>query len=67
MIALKSVLTGESTQSTADTLGRSQATIQVWINQFRAEGIEGQLDKSKGNGPKTRLTPAMVEELKKGR
>jgi len=70
MIALKLVLAGEATQATADTLGRSQATIQSWINKFRAGGLEGLLDKRKGNGPQSRLTPemeaAMIEELKKG-
>jgi len=48
----------------------SQATVQTWINRFRAGGIEALLNKGKGNGPKSRLTPemeaAMIDELAKG-
>lgn len=70
MIAIKMVLAGEATLSTADALGRSQSTVQLWINKFRSSGLEGLLDKRKGIGPKSRLTPemeaAMIEELKKG-
>lgn len=70
MVALKLAMEGEQTQAVADKLGRSQATLQVWINKFRAGGIEGLLDKRKGNGPQSRLTPemaaAMTEELRKG-
>ena len=70
MVALKLVLEGEPTQAVADDLGRSQATLQSWINKFRAEGLDGLLNKRKGNGPRSRLTPemeaAMIEELKKG-
>jgi transposase len=40
-------------------LGRSQATIQTWINRFRANGIEGLLNKGKGNGPESRLCPRL--------
>ncbi len=57
-------------QQVADDLGRSQATIQIWVNRFRVGGIEGLLNKGKGNGPKSRLTPemekAMIAELAKG-
>lgn len=70
MITLKMVLAGESTQATADTLGRSQSTVQLWINKFKTGGLEGLLYKGKAKGPKSRLTPemeaAMIEELKKG-
>lgn len=70
MIALKLAMEGEQTQAVADDLGRSQATVQVWINKFRDGGLDSLLDKRKGNGPQSRLTPemeaAMIEELKKG-
>ena len=71
MLAIKLAMEGTGTQQVADDLGRSQATIQIWINRFRANGIEGLLDKGKGNGPQSRLTPemekAMTAELAKGK
>jgi transposase len=71
MLAIKLTMEGACTQKVAYDLGRSQATIQTWINRFRACGIEGLLTKNKGNGPQSRLTPemetAMVAELAKGR
>jgi len=71
MLSIKLTMEGACTQKVADDLGRSQATIQTWINRFRAGGIEGLLTKNKGNGPQSRLTPemeiAMVAELAKGK
>lgn len=70
MIALKLVLEGGSRRAVAKSLGRSQTTIQTWVNKFRSGGLAGLTDKRKGNGPESRLTPemesAMIEELKKG-
>ena len=70
LLAIKRAMEGAVTQQVADDLGRSQATVQTWINRFRVGGIEGLLSKSKGNGPPSRLTPemekAMIEELQKG-
>ena len=71
MLAIKLAMEGSGTQQVADDLGRSQATVQSWINRFRANGIDGLLDKGKGNGPQSRLTPemekAMTGELAKGK
>ena len=70
-MALKKVLEGEETQAVADQLERSQATVQNWINKFREGGLEGLLKKSRGNGPKSSLTPemqeGMIEQLKLGK
>jgi hypothetical protein len=38
MLAIKLAMEGKCTQNVADDLGRSQATIQTWINRFR-EGL----------------------------
>jgi len=54
---------GEATRKVADQLGRSQATIQSWINKFRSRGIEGLLEKGKGIGPPSRLTPEMQQAM----
>jgi transposase len=71
MLAIKLTMEGACTQKVADDLGRSQATIQTWINRFRAGGIDGLLTKNKGNGPQSRLTSemekAMIAELAKGK
>lgn len=71
MLAIKLTMEGTDTQQVADNLGRSQATVQSWINRFRTNGIEGLLTKGKGNGPQSRLTPemeqAMRAELAKGK
>ncbi len=71
MIALKLVMEGRETQSVADELSRSQATIQTWINKFRAGGLTNLLSKKKGNGPASKLTPemakAMTEQLEVGK
>ena len=71
MLAIKLTMEGASNQLVADDLGRSQATIQTWINRFRAGGIDGLLHKGKGNGPKSRLPPqmeqAMIAELAEGK
>lgn len=70
MLVIKRVLEEAPTQSVADELGRSQGTVQLWINKFRRGGIAELLTKSKGNGPQSRLTPemeeAMIEQLKLG-
>lgn len=71
LLAIKRALEEVPTQVVADDLGRSQATIQSWINKFRSGGISELLTKSKGNGPQSRLTPemeeAMIEQLKLGK
>lgn len=71
LLAIKRALEEVPTQVVADDLGRSQATVQAWINKFRIGGIAGLLTKSKGNGPQSRLTPemeeAMIEQLKLGK
>lgn len=71
MIALKLVMEGRETQSVADELSRSQATIQAWINKFRAGGLTKLLSKNKGIGPASKLTPemakAMTEQLEAGK
>lgn len=71
MIALKLAMEGRETQSVADELSRSQATVQSWINKFRAGGVEALLTKKKGNGPESQLTTemaeAMTEQLKLGK
>lgn len=63
LLALKRVLEGAESQSVADELERSQATIQKWINKFREGGVEGLLQKGKGIGPKSRLTQEMQEGM----
>lgn len=55
---------GIGTQQVSDHLGRSQATVQSWINRFRSNGIEGLLSKGKGNGPASRLTPEMEQAMR---
>ena len=71
MLAIKLTMEGTGTQQVADDLGRSQATIQTWVNRFRAGGLDGLLNKGKGNGPQSRLTPemekAMIAELAEGK
>jgi len=71
MIALKLAMEGRETQSVADELSRSQATVQAWINKFRSDGLNGLLSKKKGNGPASKLTAemaqAMTEQLKLGK
>ncbi len=71
MIAVKLAMNGKPTQQVADELNRSQATIQKWINKFRKGGVNDLLEKRKGNGPESRLTPemaeAMAEQLKLGK
>jgi transposase len=71
ILAIKLTMEGTSTQQVADDLGRSQATIQTWINRFRVGGIDDLLTKGKGIGPQSRLTPemenAMIAELAKGK
>jgi len=63
LLALKRVMEGDPTQRVADELGRSQATVQTWINKFRSGGIEGLLQKGKGIGPQSRLTSEMQEAM----
>ena len=71
MLAIKRVLEDVPTQVVADELGRTQSTVQDWINKFRKGGIAELLTKSKGNGPQSRLTSemeeAMIEQLKLGK
>jgi hypothetical protein len=38
-IAIKLTMEGTDSQKVSDDLGRSQATIQTWINRFRTGGI----------------------------
>jgi len=63
LLAIKQVLEGAESQSVADQLERSQATIQNWINKFRQGGVEGLLEKGKGIGPESRLTQDMQEGM----
>lgn len=63
LLALKKVLEGEETQSVADQLERSQATVQNWINKFREGGVESLLKKGKDIGPKSCLTAEMEEGM----
>jgi transposase len=71
MLAIKLAMEGTGTLQVADDLGRSQATVQSWINRFRANRIDGLLNKGKGKGPQSRLTSemekAMNAELAKGK
>jgi transposase len=71
MLAIKLAMEGTGTLQVADDLGRSQATVQSWINRFRANRIDGLLNKGKGKGPQSRLTSemekAMTAELAKGK
>lgn len=71
LLAIKRVLEETPTLTVANELGRSENTIQAWINKFRESGIEGLLTKKKGNGPPSQLTPemeaAMIEQLKLGK
>ena len=64
MLAIKLTMEGTANLQIANDLGRSQATVQIWINRFRNGGIEGLLYKGKGNGPKSRLTPEMAEAMR---
>jgi len=70
LLALKLALSGKENQAVADLLGYSQATVQTWINKFRKGGVEELLQKGKGIGPPSQLTPemeaAMTAELEKG-
>lgn len=71
MLAIKLAMQETPTQKVADDFDRSQATIQTWINKFRDKGLDGLLEKKRGKGPKSRLTPemaeAMAEQLKLGK
>ncbi len=71
MLAVKLAMEGRSNLQVAQDLGRSDGTIQSWINKYRDGGLEGLLDKKKGNGPTSRFTiemqEAMAKELAKGK
>jgi len=71
MLAVKLAMEGRSNIQVAQDLGRSHGTIQSWLNKFRDGGLEGLLDKKKGNGPTSRFTiemqEAMAKELAKGK
>lgn len=71
LLALKLALEGNQTQEVSAILGRSERTVHTWINKFRSGGIEGLLEKKKGNGPESQLTAemqaAMIEQLKLGK
>lgn len=70
-IAIKLTMEGADTQKVADDLGRSQTTIQTWINRFRAGGIDGLLTKNKGKRTTKPSTAeretALFTELAKGK
>ena len=71
MLAIKLAMEGRGNQQIAEDLGRSYGSIQSWINRFRSAGLEGLLNKKKGNGPTSRFTEemqeAMAKELAKGK
>lgn len=70
LLALKLALEGTDSHAVAKNVGRSYATVKVWIDKFRAGGVDGLLSKGKGNGPESQLTTemqtAMIEQLKLG-
>ena len=71
LLAIKRVLEEVPTLAVSEELGRSENTVQSWINKFRTGGIENLLTKKKGKGPKSLLTPemerAMTEQLELGK
>jgi transposase len=71
LLVLKSAMEGDTLKVLSNRFSRSHTTIQDWINRFRDGGVAKLLDKQKGNGPTSKLTPEMEagmrEELAKGK
>lgn len=71
LLVLKSALEVDTLRALSKRFSRSHTTIQAWINKFRVGGVEGLLDKKKGNGPASKLTlemeAGMRKELAKGK
>ena len=71
LLVLKSALEGDTLKVLSKRFSRSHTTVQAWINKFREGGVEQLLDKRKGNGPASKLTPEMEAgmraELAKGK
>lgn len=71
LLALKSALEGDTLKMLSKRFSRSHTTIHDWICRFREGGVAKLLEKNKGNGPASKLTPEMEEamrtELAKGK
>ena len=64
--AVKLGLQGDkSLQEIAADVGRARSVIQAWLESYRQRGIEGLLQKRRGRGPKSDLSPLMRRELLK--
>lgn len=59
---IKLAIEGAGTQQVAGDFGRSQATIQT-MDQSLPRQRDGLLNKGKGNGPQSRLTPEMEKAI----
>ncbi len=62
IIAVRSVLLGNSTASTAATVNATQRTIQLWLVRFNEDGIKG-LYPATGRGRKPKASYAWVSKL----
>ena len=57
MLTISLTMESACNQQIADNFSRSQATIETWINQFGARGIDAFSCKCNSSGPKSRFTP----------
>jgi len=55
--------TGWSIPTIARHCGLTESRVRHWIKTFLAEGFDGLADR-KGAGPKRRLTPAVLEQIR---
>lgn len=64
LLVIKAAMEGDTLRVLSKRFSRSHTTVQDWINRFREGGVSKLLDKRKGNGPVSKLTPEMETRMR---